>query len=708
MPAKNHIKFRSRLFIYNSKIYYSLIYQIDTEFYLANPRNPSNSLYLFKWLARLVQNAVANIVFNRFAQSKNTRKQIMSFNEFTLPALPQTAAPGLNGTDNNGSSDLKSCRHNESADKGQRFLDTLNQISDKKYDRSRESSGAENTAGISDNSDCGSIVPQKMNKSNDNPHADLEDTGASDKKYDRSRESSGAENTAGISDNSDCGSIVPQKMNKSNDNPHADLEDTGASESAQTAACTHPSQALGLLHEQFFNFLISANGSFSAANHPDSTTAPRYSLLANLIAQLQPEGQAVSNGQVGIGLFEQLQANNSPDANNLYFFEQLAGGALNHQNGDTALGITTQFWGLGNWMATLSAGNLSPQTEVLGPHANPALTHLLHMQGVNSPVLGLNAEGDGVAEQKPAANTATLDLNAEFLLKMPAQSQQAGSNITENTQTAVVGNTKDGRLSSLAAGIQNSEITPETKFQHETKNSQMQPLPAADRPSDQTANPKLAAEVALGKPVEEAFNLKGAAFKNQMPLAGQVIDKVIQIDGESKDSSLLHGQDQMSERLAKFETATSTSESTQRSLSSQAMNQIVQKAVLSFNNGQNEIRIDLKPEFLGHIRMHIVTDSHQVAVKIIAESPFVKDMLESNLNQLKADLQAQGLKVDELEVSVGHDSHSGTKNKTPAEASKSSALRDDTASDDGHSEEQIESQADGSESIAENAIDYFA
>jgi len=657
MSAKNHLKFRSRLFIYNSKIYYSLIYQIDTEFYLANPGNPSNSLYLFEWLARLVQNAVANIVFNRFAQSKNTRKQIMSFNEFMLPALPQTSVPGLSGTDNNGSSGLKSCRHNESADKGQRFLDTLNQISDKKYDRSRESSGAENRAGISDNSDCGSIVPQKMNKSNDNPHADL--------------------------------------------------EDTGASESAQTVACRHPSQALGLIHEQFSNFLMSANGSFSAANLPDSTTATRYSLLANLIADLQPEGQAVSNGQVGIGLFEQLQANNSPDAKNLYFFEQLAARALNHQNGDTALGITTQFWGLGNWMATLSAGNLSLQTEVLGPPANPALTHLLHMQGVNSPVLGLNAGGDGLSEQKPAANTATIDLNAEFLLKMPVQSQQAGSNITENTQTAVVGNTKDGRLSSLAAGIQNSEITAETKFQHETKNSQMHPLPAADRPSDQTANSKLAAEVATGKPVEEAFNLKGAAFKNQMPLAGQVVDKVIQIDGENKDSSLLHGQDQMSDRLAKFETATSTSESTQRSLSSQAMNQIVQKAVLSFNNGQNEIRIDLKPEFLGHIRMHIVTDSHQVVVKILAESPFVKDMLESNLNQLKADLQAQGLKVDELEVSVAHDSHSG-KNQTPAEASKSSALRDDPASDDGQSEEQIESQADGSESIAENAIDYFA
>ena len=578
----------------------------------------------------------------------------MSFNAFILPALPQTTVPGLNGSDNTGSTALKSCRSNESTAKGQGFLATLNQISNTKYDRRRESTGAENTAGVSDHSDNGSII-------------------------------------AG-------------EMNRSNDNAHAAVEGTGVSESLQAAECMHPLNGLGLIQQQFFNFLMSANGSFSAADHPDLTAATKLPLFANLIAALQPEGQAVQNGQVGIGLFEQLQANISPEANNLYFFEQLAAGPFNHQ--DSAGGM--RILGFGNWMATLSEGNPGAQTEALGPNANPALIHLLSMQGTDSAVLGLNAEGDGVGEQKPAANAAPIDLNAEFLLKMSAQSRQAGSDITENTQTAVVGNTKDGRLSSLAAGIQNSEITPDTKFQHETKNSQMHPLPAADRPSDQTANSKLAAEVAMAKPVEDALNLKGAAFKNQMPLAGEVVDKVIQIDGENKDSSLLSGQDQMSERLAKFETATSTSESTQRSLSSQAMHQIVQKAVLSFNNGQNEIRIDLKPEFLGHIRMQIVMDSHQVAVKILAESPFVKDMLDSNLNQLKADLQAQGLKVDELEVSVAHDSHSGTKNQTSAGKPKSSALGADKASDEDLSEEQIESLADSSETSAGNAIDFFA
>jgi hypothetical protein len=78
------------------------------------------------------------------------------------------------------------------------------------------------------------------------------------------------------------------------------------------------------------------------------------------------------------------------------------------------------------------------------------------------------------------------------------------------------------------------------------------------------------------------------------------------------------------------------------------------------------------------------------------------------LNQLKADLQAQGLKIDQLEVSIAHDSNSGNQNQASAEASKLRTLNRNPASDDELSEEQNQSHADGAERIAEGAIDYFA
>lgn len=85
------------------------------------------------------------------------------------------------------------------------------------------------------------------------------------------------------------------------------------------------------------------------------------------------------------------------------------------------------------------------------------------------------------------------------------------------------------------------------------------------------------------------------------------------------------------------------------------LNQIVDRAVFKLNNGQAEVRIDLKPDFLGHVRLQIVTESHQVNLRILAESHAVKDLIDGHLGQLKHDLQAQGLKVDEIDVSVAKD-----------------------------------------------------
>ncbi len=90
----------------------------------------------------------------------------------------------------------------------------------------------------------------------------------------------------------------------------------------------------------------------------------------------------------------------------------------------------------------------------------------------------------------------------------------------------------------------------------------------------------------------------------------------------------------------------------------EVLNQIVDRAVFKLNNGQSEVRIDLKPDFLGHVRLQIVTENHQVSLRILAESAAVKDLIDGHLGQLKNDLQAQGLKVDEIDVTVAKDFNS--------------------------------------------------
>lgn len=83
--------------------------------------------------------------------------------------------------------------------------------------------------------------------------------------------------------------------------------------------------------------------------------------------------------------------------------------------------------------------------------------------------------------------------------------------------------------------------------------------------------------------------------------------------------------------------------------------QIVQRAAVQLRNEQSEINIDLKPDFLGRVRMQVLSENQQVSVRIFAELPAVRDMIETGLHLLKSELQSQGLQVERLEVAVADD-----------------------------------------------------
>lgn len=86
------------------------------------------------------------------------------------------------------------------------------------------------------------------------------------------------------------------------------------------------------------------------------------------------------------------------------------------------------------------------------------------------------------------------------------------------------------------------------------------------------------------------------------------------------------------------------------------MRQIVQRMTLKSNRLQSQMNIKLKPEFLGNIRMQITSDNQQVAVRMFADANGVKEIIEQNIQLLKAELQQHGLEIDKFDVFVGRDS----------------------------------------------------
>jgi flagellar hook-length control protein FliK len=139
------------------------------------------------------------------------------------------------------------------------------------------------------------------------------------------------------------------------------------------------------------------------------------------------------------------------------------------------------------------------------------------------------------------------------------------------------------------------------------------------------------------------------------------------------------------------------------------MGQIVRRAVIQVRNGQHEARIDLKPEFLGHVRMQVITENQQVTVKILTEFGFVKDMIEKNIQQLKADLQQQGLNVDKVEVSVSRDAGSNKHSQENTDQAKKQRHETDPSGGDNAREENQnpkERAALTADGLA--TVDYFA
>jgi len=216
-------------------------------------------------------------------------------------------------------------------------------------------------------------------------------------------------------------------------------------------------------------------------------------------------------------------------------------------------------------------------------------------------------------------------------------------------------------------------------------------------------------EEPLSKVFQEAQLAKEGVLRVESGSIEETVSKVIKTEAGTSDHGLLSSSGQNTEKPAEPASIQKETEASQSDLRNQTMDQIVRKAAIHLRNGQHEARIDLKPDFLGHIRMLVISENQQVTVKILTEHGFVKDMIESNVHQLKADLQQQGLEVDKLEVTVSRDSENSGNFKDKFAQSKARQNHSDHQNEDDPAREK-QGQTGEPVRTADGArtVDYFA
>lgn len=77
---------------------------------------------------------------------------------------------------------------------------------------------------------------------------------------------------------------------------------------------------------------------------------------------------------------------------------------------------------------------------------------------------------------------------------------------------------------------------------------------------------------------------------------------------------------------------------------------LVKQFTLTGANGISEARINLHPEHLGEVQIRITIAQGQMSAQFVAHSEAAKDLLESQMAQLRGSLQSQGIQVDRVEV----------------------------------------------------------
>jgi flagellar hook-length control protein FliK len=590
----------------------------------------------------------------------------MTFNPLMLPALPPTSAAGLKVAGDSGLKVFKSSELGQSTKGSRGFLDTLNRVSLRQDNNHHQSAGAKMKPEVSPGS---AKEPPNSGKT---------------------------------------GHASPSSPDE--------IEQAEAVESAKVSPIFDAWQAFGMLQLRFLGFSMGGNVSSSNETQPETLAglSPQ-----NLAGYFQAKGQgSLIDWLAGMGRFEQLRADISPATGNRPLVEQLAVESAIDQDSRGIMGASTEFIGFWPWQASSEVAINDPAAASWA-NADRLIAALLRMQQTATTASSLDPDAAGTAGQNASTFLETIKLNEDLLAKVTIPSLPGESDLlenarlAENTKSAENANTaaagKDALMALWATADPNSKTLLETSSRQINENPQFLNINADIKAAaEQSVNPNLVAQGVPSKPAGDGFSLINAAAKAENPPLVELSSKTIHAEGDNKDAGFLFAQDQMPGHLKPLEGATSALEAAQRGLTSHTMDQVVQKAVLLLNNDQYEVHLELKPEFLGHIRMQIVTENQQVAIKIVAEFPFVKEMLENNLHQLKAELQAQGLNIDELEVSVAHDSYAGGDAHQAAEAPKAQAAGNSNDFDDEPSEKITQSQFRDRGPMAETAIDYFA
>ena len=102
----------------------------------------------------------------------------------------------------------------------------------------------------------------------------------------------------------------------------------------------------------------------------------------------------------------------------------------------------------------------------------------------------------------------------------------------------------------------------------------------------------------------------------------------------------------------------------QTQIQQEVLQQVIDKIQVTHGANQSFVTLHLVPEHLGKLTIQLTSDLQQgMTARIYAETPYAKEMIESNFGQLKDALSGKGVNLTAMEVFVGQDPESSEKQR---------------------------------------------
>ncbi|MBD3420585.1 MAG: hypothetical protein GF398_10760 [Chitinivibrionales bacterium] len=141
------------------------------------------------------------------------------------------------------------------------------------------------------------------------------------------------------------------------------------------------------------------------------------------------------------------------------------------------------------------------------------------------------------------------------------------------------------------------------------------------------------------------------------------------------------------------------------------MNQILNQVTTALKTGLNEVRLTLRPESMGEVKLKIRIQEEIVVARINVENTQVKAIVESNLPQLRDALTEHNLRMGSFQVSVDNGSaEEGSHQSTDREGKAHGAVVHDSQSREPleAAESAVAAGSDTGRRYGNNTVEYFA